>query len=90
MLCQQKNRHSRGLALGSYGPGLIGRNALIFDIAPGTVYPDLDIHAPGAEEVFVVSDTFCDGKNIYPARTFIHPPPPRALRTYRSQPMAAC
>jgi len=51
-----------------------GRKALLFEIAPGAVYPALDVHAPGAEEVFVVSGTFCDGKNSYPAGTFIHHP----------------
>jgi anti-sigma factor ChrR (cupin superfamily) len=51
-----------------------GRKALIFEIAPGAVYPELDVHAPGAEEVFVVSGTFCDGQNSYPAGTFIHHP----------------
>lgn len=51
-----------------------GRKTLIFEIAPGAVYSDLDVHAPGAEEVFVVSGTFCDGKDSYPAGTFIHHP----------------
>jgi len=51
-----------------------GRKALIFEIAPGAVYPVLDVHAPGAEEVFVVTGTFCDGLNSYPAGTFIHHP----------------
>ena len=51
-----------------------GRKALLFEIAPGAVYPELDVHAPGAEEVFVVSGTFCDGLNSYPAGTFIHHP----------------
>lgn len=51
-----------------------GRKALIFEIAAGAVYPELDIHAPGAEEVFVVSGSFCDGRNTYPAGTFIHHP----------------
>lgn len=51
-----------------------GRKALIFEIAPGAVYPELDVHAPGSEEVFVVSGTFCDGKDSYPAGTFIHHP----------------
>lgn len=51
-----------------------GRRALIFEIAPGAVYPELDEHLPGAEEVFVVSGTFCDGKNSYSAGTFIHNP----------------
>ena len=51
-----------------------GRKALIFEIAPGAVYPVLDVHAPGAEEVFVISGTFCDGRNSYPSGTFIHHP----------------
>jgi anti-sigma factor ChrR (cupin superfamily) len=51
-----------------------GRRALMFEIAPGAVYPELDVHLPGAEEVFVVSGTFCDGDNCYPAGTFIHSP----------------
>lgn len=25
-----------------------GRKALMFEIAPGAVYPDLDVHVPGA------------------------------------------
>jgi len=51
-----------------------GRKALIFEISPGAVYPALDVHAPGAEEVFVVSGIFCDGVNSYPPGTFIHHP----------------
>ena len=51
-----------------------GRKALMFEIALGAVYPELDEHLPGAEEVFVVSGTFCDGRNSYPAGTFIHHP----------------
>ena len=48
--------------------------ALLFEIGPGAVYPELDVHLPGAEEVFVVSGTFCDGAHCYPAGTFIHSP----------------
>ncbi len=51
-----------------------GRKALIFEIAPGAVYPVLDVHAPGAEEVFVISGVFCDGANSWPEGTFIHHP----------------
>jgi anti-sigma factor ChrR (cupin superfamily) len=40
----------------------------------GQFWALLNIHLPGAEEVFVVSGTFCDGKNSYPAGTFIHNP----------------
>lgn len=51
-----------------------GAKALIFEIDAGATYPVLDVHSPGAEEVFVVSGTFCDGENSYPAGTFIHNP----------------
>lgn len=51
-----------------------GRKALIFEIAPGAVYPELNVHAPGAEEVFVVSGTFCDSRHSYPASSFVHHP----------------
>jgi hypothetical protein len=51
-----------------------GRKAIIFEIALGSIYPTLDVHAPGAEEVFVMSGVFCDGKNSYTAGTFIHHP----------------
>ena len=51
-----------------------GEKALIFAIAPGAVYPEIDIHLPGPEEIFVVSGIFCDGKNNYPEGSFIHNP----------------
>ena len=64
-----------------------GRKAIIFEIAPGAVYPDLDIHAPGAEEVFVISGIFCDGKNSYPHGTFIHHP---AGTSHKPQSIEGC
>lgn len=76
-------RHWKDVPAKEFAPGLNirllwtgehGRKALMFEIAPGAVYPDLDVHAPGAEEVFVVSGDFCDGQNTYPAGTFIHHP----------------
>lgn len=63
-----------GFSIRTLWTGPNGRKAIIFEIAPGAVYPVLDVHAPGAEEVFVISGTFCDGKNKYPAGTFIHHP----------------
>lgn len=63
-----------GFSIRSLWTGENGRKALMFEIAPGAVYPELDVHAPGAEEVFVVSGDFCDGKNTYPAGTFLHHP----------------
>lgn len=66
--------HHPGFSARLLWRGENGRKALIFEIAPGAVYPELDVHAPGAEEVFVVSGTFCDGRNSYPAGSFIHHP----------------
>jgi hypothetical protein len=51
-----------------------GAKALIVEIDAGQKFPELDVHEPGAEEVFVVSGTFNDGENDYPAGTFIHNP----------------
>lgn len=51
-----------------------GAKALIFEIDAGAIYPQLDLHSPGPEEVFVVSGTFCDGKASYSAGSFIHNP----------------
>lgn len=51
-----------------------GAKALIFEIDPGAVYPELDVHDPGPEEVFVLAGTFCDGETAYPAGSFIHNP----------------
>ena len=51
-----------------------GAKALILEIDAGASFQDLDIHAPGPEEVFVVSGTFNDGVHEYPAGTFLHHP----------------
>lgn len=41
---------------------------------PGSCREGLDVHAPGPEEVFVVSGTFHDGDRAHPAGTFLHAP----------------
>ena len=51
-----------------------GRRALVLEIDPGACYDGLDVHEPGAEEVYVVSGVFNDGVRDYPAGTFIHNP----------------
>jgi anti-sigma factor ChrR (cupin superfamily) len=51
-----------------------GAKALLVEIDAGQVFPELDVHEPGPEEVFVVSGVFNDGQNDYPAGTFIHNP----------------
>lgn len=55
-----------------WGDGV--RSALLVEIDAGAVWPHLDQHIPGPEEVFVVSGTLGDGANEYEAGTFIHNP----------------
>ena len=50
------------------------RRAQEVDMAPGTVWPIVDHHVPGPEEVYVVSGDFGDGANVYRAGTFVHHP----------------
>ncbi|RZS29550.1 ChrR-like anti-ECFsigma factor [Herbihabitans rhizosphaerae] len=50
------------------------RKAFVVDIAPGAVWPDLDVHEPGDEEVYVAEGVFNDGVRDYPAGTFLHCP----------------
>jgi anti-sigma factor ChrR (cupin superfamily) len=51
-----------------------GAKAQILEFDAGARFTTLDIHAPGPEEVFVVSGVFNDGVNDYPAGSFIHNP----------------
>ena len=51
-----------------------GRRAQVLEIDPGACWDGLDVHEPGAEEVYVVSGVFNDGVRDYPAGTFIHNP----------------
>ena len=44
------------------------------DIAPGGRWPELDVHSPGPEEVFVARGTFNDGERDHPEGSFIHCP----------------
>jgi anti-sigma factor ChrR (cupin superfamily) len=48
--------------------------AMVVEIDPGGIYPGLDLHEPGPEEVYVVAGIFNDGVRDYPAGTFIHNP----------------
>jgi len=54
--------------------GESGAQALVLEIAPGAKFTDLDVHAPGPEEVYVVTGVFNDGERDYAAGSFIHNP----------------
>jgi anti-sigma factor ChrR (cupin superfamily) len=51
-----------------------GAKAQILEIGAGAKFPQLDVHSPGPEEVYVVSGVFNDGVHDYPAGSFIHNP----------------
>ena len=54
--------------------GASGAKAQILEIDAGAKFTRLDVHAPGPEEVYVVSGVFNDGVHDYPAGSFIHNP----------------
>ncbi len=54
--------------------GRHGANALLLAFAPGARFTELDRHAPGPEEILVLSGVFSDGVHSYEAGTFLHCP----------------
>jgi anti-sigma factor ChrR (cupin superfamily) len=54
--------------------GANGAKAQILEIDAGAKFARLDVHAPGPEEVYVVSGVFNDGVHDYPAGSFVHNP----------------
>ena len=51
-----------------------GAKAAILEIDANAAFPELDVHQPGPEEVFVVSGIFSDGVHEYSPGSFIHNP----------------
>lgn len=51
-----------------------GKKAIIFEFSPGSKYPGIDKHEFGAEQIYVISGIFNDGKNDYHAGSFINNP----------------
>lgn len=64
----------KGVKVFDIWKGEDGRKAQVVLIEPGCGWEGLDVHEPGAEEVYVVSGVFNDGVRDYPAGTFIHNP----------------
>jgi len=54
--------------------GKNGAKALILEFSSQAAFTELDLHAPGPEEIFVLSGVFGDGVHEYPAGTFLHCP----------------
>ncbi|MEU5161309.1 cupin domain-containing protein [Streptomyces sp. NPDC020875] len=51
-----------------------GASAQVLEMDPGSRWEGIDVHAPGPEEVYVISGVFNDGERDYPAGSFIHAP----------------
>jgi|GEM_PF-204278 len=51
-----------------------GAKAWILEIAPGGKFLEPAVHAPGPEQVYVLSGVFNDGVRDYPVGSFIHNP----------------
>ena len=74
--------HAATVAAEEFYPGVRKRclwtdgraKALIVEIDPGAKFLELDVHAPGPEEVYVLEGVFHDGLREYPAGTFLHHP----------------
>jgi hypothetical protein len=54
--------------------GRTGAHAILVEIDAGHRFPEVDLHEPGPEELYVVSGVFNDGVRDYPAGSFIHNP----------------
>ncbi|AIA01953.1 cupin domain-containing protein [Streptomyces noursei] len=63
-----------GIRLRPLWSGANGAQAQVVELDPGSCWEGVDVHAPGPEEVFVVSGVFNDGERDYPAGSFIHAP----------------
>lgn len=51
-----------------------GAKALILEMDPGASWPELDVHDPGPEEVYVIDGVLNDGEQDYLAGSFLHSP----------------
>ena len=69
-----KEKFGGGIRVRTLWQSSIGAKAQFVEIAAGACWEGIDVHEPGAEEVYVVSGIFNDGIRDYPAGTFIHNP----------------
>jgi DinB family protein/ChrR-like protein with cupin domain len=74
--------HPDSVKARNYAPGIRIRElwrsgvkrAIQVEIDAGAVWPGLDYHVPGPEEVYVVSGDFNDGMRTYESGSFLHHP----------------
>lgn len=51
-----------------------GKRALVYEFAAGAVYPGIDVHEVGPEQVYVISGVFNDGREDFTAGSFTYNP----------------
>jgi len=54
--------------------GEAGKKAVVFEFKPGAKYPGIDLHQSGAEQIYVISGVFNDGRDDHKEGSFIHNP----------------
>ena len=75
--------HESEAAAREFAPGIVirelwrepgGRMVARVEIAAGACWPELDVHEPGPELVYVLHGEFHDGALAHRAGTFLHHP----------------
>jgi anti-sigma factor ChrR (cupin superfamily) len=51
-----------------------GKKAVVFEFNPGAIYPGIDQHGPGPEQIYVISGIFSDGREDHVEGSFINNP----------------
>ncbi|WP_444924982.1 cupin domain-containing protein [Microbulbifer sp. DLAB2-AF] len=73
-----KNIEAREVAPGIFERSLwreeAGSWVSVFEFLPGARYPGVETHIDGAEQIFVISGIFNDGRDDHPEGSFIHNP----------------
>lgn len=51
-----------------------GKRALVYEFKAGAVFPGIDVHESGPEQIYVISGAFSDGREEFQAGSFLHLP----------------
>jgi len=51
-----------------------GKRAIVYEFLPGSVFPGLDVHESGPEQIYIISGVFYDGKENHEEGSFIYFP----------------
>jgi|TARA_B110000908_G_scaffold48886_2_gene59684 anti-sigma factor ChrR (cupin superfamily) len=63
-----------GITVRTLWQGGDNKRVCVYEFQPGSVFPGIDIHEPGPEQVFVISGDLSGDGNTYRAGDFIHFP----------------